>query len=44
MVGHILFLEKIVLKNRQKLVITFSNVLKDYMIREGKVSFVKIYW
>lgn len=38
------FLEKIVLKNRQKLVITFSNVLKDYMIREGKVSFVKIYW
>ncbi len=38
------FVEKTTLKNKQKLVISFSNVLKDYMIAKGKTAFVKIYW
>ncbi|MCS7202479.1 MAG: hypothetical protein NZ841_06865 [Dictyoglomus sp.] len=36
------FLEKIILKNRQKVTISFSDVLRDYMVERGKVKFVKI--
>lgn len=38
------FTKKFTLKHREKLVITFSNVLRDYMVEEGKTTFVRVYW
>jgi len=32
------------MKNRDKLIIKFSDVLRDYMAQEGKTVFVKINW
>lgn len=38
------FLTRITMKNRDKLIIKFSDVLRDYMAQEGKTVFVKINW
>jgi hypothetical protein len=38
------FLTRITMKNRDKLIIKFSDVLRDYMAQEGKTVFVNINW
>uniref|UniRef100_A0A7C3RIR8 DUF7424 domain-containing protein n=1 Tax=Dictyoglomus thermophilum TaxID=14 RepID=A0A7C3RIR8_DICTH len=38
------FLKKLTMKNRDKMMIRFSNVLRDYVAQEGKTAFVKIVW
>lgn len=38
------FLNKVSVKNRQKIKIVFSNVLRDYMVDNEITPFVKIYW
>ncbi len=38
------YIEKFKLKNREKVIISFSNVLRDYMVENGRAVFAKIYW